>query len=159
MNKNWHLKIAKELKKRNNLTDDIKAIEAVVKSVSPLKLSIASGQILLDSSNLITSEWFNFRQNIDTSEVLSSQIPDLLTEAENFCTQAKSVTIVHSASGSPCEVANSLDYISQAISKISESITKTADEILALKMELNVGDKVLIVPTSKTDIYCVIDKV
>lgn len=138
--------VASELKKRNNPTDLKASIIGVVKQLSPLIVSIQDGAFLLtENDNLYVSEWFRFRCNIDQTGALSSDVPSSLESA-------KGVTETHSYTGSPCNMPDAISYLADAITSINT-------ELLALKCNLALGDKVVISSLEQTDIYIVIDKV
>lgn len=138
--------LAKSLKERDNPTDLKPSIIGVVKQLSPLIVSINDGAILLtEDDNLLISEWFRFRCNIDQTEALSSGVPSDLESA-------KGVTETHSYTGSPCTMPDAISYLADAITKVNT-------ELLALKCRLALGDKVIISSLEQTDMYLVIDKV
>lgn len=135
-----------ELKKRDNPTDLKTGIIGVVKQLEPLVVSINEGAInLTENDNLLISEWFRFRCNINKTEALSSGVPEDLSNAE-------AVTETHSYTGSPCNMPSAISYLAAAITKVNT-------ELLALKCVLAVGDKVIISSLEQTDLYIVIDKV
>ncbi len=138
--------LASELKKRNNPTDLKPSIIGIVKQLSPLIVSIEDGAFLLtEDDNLLVSEWFRFRCNIDQTGALSSDVPASLESA-------KGVTETHSQSGTPCTMPDAISYLADAITSINT-------ELLALKCNLALGDEVVISSLEQTDIYIVIDKV
>lgn len=135
-----------ELKKRNNPTDLKPSIIGVVKQLSPLIVSIEDGAInLTEDDNLLISEWFRFRCNIDSTRALSSTVS---SDVES----AKGVTETHSYTGAACNMPSAISYLADAITNINT-------ELLALKCKLALGDKVIISSLEQTDMYLVIDKV
>jgi len=191
----WHYNLAKEFKKRDN-PKDFKPSEAIVVSLSPIVLTVLDSKIkLTEDKNLIISEWFKFRWDIDKTFALSQDVPNLLDDAKNYCDEATtnvqsylssaqsscasatSVTETHSYGGAPCQmptavaalsaaiasVSNAVTEVkadlSAAVSKVSEAITKNKTELLQLKLNLQIDDKVIIVPSSQADIFFLIDKV
>lgn len=138
--------LAEELNKRNNPTDLKTGIIGVVKQLEPLVVSINEGAInLTENDNLLISEWFRFRCNIDKTGALSSTVPSDLDSAT-------SVTETHSQGGAACKMPD-------AISSLADAITQINTELLALKCNLAPGDKVVISSLEQTDLYIVIDKV
>lgn len=95
-----------ELKQRNNPTD-LKAVNiGVVEQLSPLIVSISENKILLEENEeLIISEWFRFRCNINKTGKLSSGVPSDLDTSKAECDSASGVSEVHSFGGSPCQIA------------------------------------------------------
>lgn len=179
---------AKELKKRDN-PKDFKPSEAIVVGLSPVVLSVLDNKVTLtEGKNLIISEWWQFRRDIDKTFALSEDIPDLLEESADLFDDVNDLDIliqniiqpidqdlgvIHSYNpiAQPrdrhnVEVRNafsSLSLIFQKIAlsntKISEAITKNKNELLALKLDLQINDKVIIIPSSQADIFFLIDKV
>jgi len=139
--------LAKEIKKRDNPTDLKEVVFGFVSSIEPLKVTTEGGAFTLSEGNdLFVSEQFRFRCNIDKTSALSSDVPSLI---EN----AKSVSETHSFTGSPCSMPSAVDYLSQAIEKINA-------ELLALKCEIEVGDKVILAPLGDMyGKYILLDKV
>lgn len=138
--------LAKALKERDNPTDLKASVIGVVKQLSPLIVSINDGAILLtEDDNLLVSEWFRFRCNIDQTGALSSDVPSSLESA-------KGVEETHSYTGSPCTMPDAISFLADAITSINT-------ELLALKCNLELGDKVLLSSLEQTDMYIVIDKV
>ena len=137
--------IAKEFKKRDNPLD-FKSSEAIVINLTPLVLSVLGGGVkLTQDENLIFSEWFQLRWDIDKTFALSADVPSLLS-------QAKGISETHSYTGAPCSMPN-------AISLLANAITKVSDELLALKLDLKVNDKVIVVPSSREDKFFLMDKI
>jgi len=71
-------------------------------------------------------------------------VPSLLS-------QAKAVSETHSYGGAPCGMPS-------AISLLANAITKVNTELLALKLDLKINDKVIVVPSSREDKFFLIDK-
>ena len=135
-----------ELNKRNNPIDLKTGIIGVVKQLSPLVVSINEGAInLTENDNLLISEWFRFRCNIDSTGALSSTVPSDLDSAT-------AVTETHSYTGAACTMPDAISYLADAITQINT-------ELLALKCNLALGDKVVISSLEQTDLYIIIDKV
>lgn len=138
--------LAKSLKDRDNPTDLKPSIIGVVKQLSPVIVQYEDGAILLtEGDNLLISEWFRFRCNINLTGLLSDTVP---TDLEN----AKGVTETHSYTGSPCNMPDAISYLADAISSINT-------ELLALKCNLALDDKVVIASLEQTDKFILIDKV
>ena len=135
-----------ELKKRDNPTDLKTGIIGVVKQLEPLVVSINEGAInLTEDDNLLISEWFRFRCNINKTEALSSGV---LSDLDS----ARGVSETHSYTGAACVMPDAISYLADAITKVNT-------ELLALKCNLALGDKVVISSLEQTDLYIVIDKV
>ena len=140
----WY-EIADEFKKRDN-PKEFKPSEAIVISLDPVVVSISDGKIkLTENKDLIISEWFKKRWDIDKTTALSAGVPSLLNQAD-------AVTETHSYGGAPCVMPSAIDYLVQAITKINT-------ELMQLKLDLKINDKVIIVPSSQEDIFFLIDKV
>lgn len=138
--------LAEELNKRNNPTDLKAGIIGVVKQLEPLVVSINEGAInLTENDNLLISEWFRFRCNIDKTGALSSTVPSDLDSAT-------AVTETHSYTETACKMPDAISYLADAITQVNT-------ELLALKCNLALGDKVVISSLEQTDLYIVIDKV
>ena len=151
--------IAKELKKRDN-PKDYKPCEAFVVSLSPVVVSILDGKIkLVEGKDLIITEWFKKRWDIDKTAALSVDIPGLLSDAVSLCESATNITETHSYGGAPCQMPNAVSDLSQAIAKVSEAITKNKNELLALKLDLQINDKVFVVSSSMDGVFFLVDKV
>ena len=150
-----------ELKQRNNPTD-LKAVNiGVVEQLSPLTVSISESKILLEENEeLIISEWFRFRCNIDkTSKLSSGVLTDLLASSTNF-TSATGITETHSYTPNlPCEIPSAITFLANAITNTNNAITKINNEILALKCNLKKGDLVVVGSLEQTDKYILLDKV
>lgn len=134
------------LNERNNPTDLKEIHIGKVEQVSPVIASISEGKIQLEENDeLIISEWFRFRCNIDKTTLLSSGVPDDLTNA-------RGVSETHSYSGASCNMPSAVEYLAQAIEKVT-------GELLALKCDLKVGDLVVIGSLEQLDKYVLLDKV
>jgi len=137
--------VAAELKKRDN-PKDFKPCEAIVISLSPLTLSVLDSKvILIENQNLIISEWFKKRWDLDKTTALSADVPSLLASA-------KAVSETHSYTGSPCIMPSAITHLANAIAKVNT-------ELLQLKLNLQIHDKVIIIPSSQADIFFLVDKV
>lgn len=149
-----------ELKQRNNPTD-LKAVNiGVVEQLSPLTVSISESKILLEENEeLIISEWFRFRCNIDKTSKLSFGVPTDLTTSKSECDSATGVSEVHSYGGAPCQMPNAIAYLVNAITSTNAAITKVNNELLALKCNLKKGDLVVVGSLEQTDKYILLDKV
>lgn len=135
------------LKGRDNPIDLKPVYIGKIVNLSPIKVSIFDGKVILtEDDDLYISEQFRLRCNIDKTSALSSDVPNLLE-------QAKQVTETHSASGSPCNMPQAIDFLAQAITKVST-------EILNLKCDLKFGDKVILAPLQDMHgAYVLIDKI
>jgi len=139
--------LAGELKTRDNPSDMKCGIIARVEQLSPkIIVSFSEAKIFLtEDEELLISEWFRFRCNIDKTGVLSSTVP---TNTDN----AEAVTETHSNGGAPCSMPDAISYLASAILGVR-------DELLALKCDLQVGDFVYIESLEQKDKYILIDKV
>jgi hypothetical protein len=138
--------LATEFHKRNNPTTLKPSIIGKVVELSPIKVSISDGLIIIEEDvEMEISEWFRFRCNIDKTGMLSKTVPQKTDSAE-------SVTETHSYSGSSCIMPN-------AISDLASAIIGIRDELLALKCHLKVGDYVSIASLDEIDKYVLLDKV
>ena len=138
--------LAKKFTDCQNPTDLKPSLVGVVKQLEPVVVALEDGAILLtEGTELLVSEWFRFRCNIDKSGALSSDVPSSLESA-------KGVTETHSQSGSPCSMPDAISYLADAITSINT-------ELLALKCELALGDMVELASLEQTDKYILIDKV
>lgn len=139
--------LAKEFTKRNNPTDLKEVCFGFVSSLSPLSVTAEGGAFTFtEGDDLFISEQFRFRCDIDKTTALSSDVPSLLDSA-------KAISETHSYTGSPCSMPSAVDYLAQAIEKVKA-------ELLALKCELSVGDKVIIAPVEDMHgAYILLDKV
>lgn len=135
-----------ELKSRNNPIDLKPVYIGKVVNLSPVQVAIYDDKIILtEDDDLLISEQFRLRCNIDKTTALSSDVPNLLNEA-------KQVTENHSFSGSPCNMP-------QAIEKLAQAIEKVNTELLQLKCDLKIGDLVAIASLEQLDMYILTDKV
>lgn len=139
--------LADELKGRDNPTDLKSGIIARVEEIDPLIIvSYADGKIMLtENEELLISEFFRLRCNIDKTGVLSSSVPDNTDNAE-------AISETHSYTGSPCQMPDAISYLAGAILGVR-------DELLALKCNLQIGDHVLLASLEQKDRYILIDKV
>jgi len=134
------------LNERNNPTDLKEIHIGKVEQVSPVIASISEGKIQLEENDeLIISEWFRFRCDIDKTTLLSSGVPDDLTNA-------RGISETHSYTGTSCNMPSAVEYLAQAIEKVT-------GELLALKCDLKVGDLVVIGSLEQLDKYVLLDKV
>lgn len=150
-----------ELKQRNNPTD-LKAINiGIIEQLSPVIVSISEKKVLLEENDeLIISEWFRFRCNIDKTTKLSSGVPTDLLASSTDCTSATGVTETHSYTPNlPCNMPSAIAFLANAITNTNNAITKIDNEILALKCELKKGDLVIVGSLEQTDKYILLDKV
>ncbi len=136
-----------ELKKRNNPVDLKSGIIAQVEQISPkLIVSYSESKIFLtEDEELLISEWFRFRCNIDKTSVLSG---DVKTDTDN----AKAVSETHSYTGASCQMPSAISYLASAILHVR-------DELLTLKCDLKVGDFVLLASLEQKDKFVLIDKI
>lgn len=139
--------LADELNNRNNPKDLKSAIIARVEQITPLIIvSYADGKIMLqEDDELIISEWFRFRCNIDSTGVLSSTVTSELDSAQG-------IKEVHSYTGADCQMPTAVVHLSNAISGVR-------DELLALKCNLQIGDNVIIASLEQKDRFILLDKV
>lgn len=148
------------LVERNNPTDLKTIIIGVVRQVSPVIVGICENKILLEENDeLLISEWFRFRCNIDKTLKLSNGVVSDLSDSDSDCNSAKGVTETHSYTGTPCNMPSAITYLASAISKTNSAITKTKNELLALKCTLKVGDYVAVGSLDQLDKYILLDKV
>ena len=143
----WDSDLANEFKKRDNPSDFKEALKGVVICLNPLTVHIENGQATLTQGDqLIISEWFQKRWDIDKTTALSVDVPDLLSEA-------KAVTEIHSYTpNNSCNMPSAISYLASAIEKINA-------ELFALKLDLKLKDVVILLPSDVTDKYFIIDKV
>lgn len=135
-----------ELKSRNNPIDLKPVYIGKVVNLSPVQVAIYDDKIILtEDDDLLISEQFRLRCNIDKTTALSSDVPNLLNEA-------KQVTEIHSFGGSPCNMP-------QAIEKLAQAIEKVNTELLQLKCDLKIGDLVAVASLEQLDMYILTDKV
>ena len=139
--------LADELKGRDNPKDLKSGIIARVEEIDPLVIvSYADGKIMLtENEELLISEFFRLRCNIDKTGVLSSSVPDNTDNAE-------AISETHSYTGSPCQMPDAISYLAGAILGVR-------DELLALKCNLQIGDHVLIASLEQKDRFVLIDKI
>lgn len=139
--------LAGELKGRDNPKDLKSGIIARVEQVAPLVIvSFADGKIMLtENDELLISEFFRLRCNIDATGVLSATVPENTDNAE-------AITETHSYTGSPCNMPDAISYLAGAIIGIR-------NELLALKCDLKIGDNVVLASLEQKDKYILIDKV
>lgn len=138
--------LANELKARNNPTDMKAGLVGYVTKLNPLTVSIDNGQtILTEGEQLIISEWFRIRCEIDKTSDLSEGVAADLTSA-------RGVSETHSYGGAPCSMPSAIDYLASAVEKINT-------ELLKHKCDLKVGDMLILQSTNINDRYFVIDKV
>lgn len=138
--------LAGELKGRNNPTDLKSGIIAKVEQVEPVIVSYSDGKIMLsENEELLISEFFRLRCNIDKTGTLSSTVPGDTDSAE-------AVIETHSYTGAACQMPN-------AISSLAGAILGVRDELLALKCDLQIGDHVLLASLEQKDRYVLIDKI
>lgn len=70
--------LAAKLKTCQNPTDLKPALIGVVKQLDPVVVALEDGAILLtEGMELLISQWFRFRCNIDKTEALSSDVPSI----------------------------------------------------------------------------------
>lgn len=145
--KNFFNLLADNLKKRDNPKDLKSGIIARVEKIDPLVIvSYADGKIMLtENEELLISEFFRLRCNIDKTGVLSSSVPDNTDNAEV-------ISETHSYTGSPCQMPDAISYLAGAILGVR-------DELLALKCNLQIGDHVLIASLEQKDRFVLIDKI
>lgn len=144
--KDFFNEMASQLKNRDNPTDLKPSIVGVVKNLNPLTVSIENGAVnLVYGQELMISEWFKIRCDIDKNTNLSSQIPDLLE-------QAKAVKEIHSQGGAACKMPQAIDFVCQAVSLID-------NELLRYKCDLKIGDFVIIESLEQVDSYVLVDKI
>lgn len=163
MQKNLVDVLKNSIKNCQNPTDLKPSIIGKVVQVSPVIVSISEDKILLEENEeLFISEWFRFRCNIDKADCeqraedpfnasnqatgrLSSGVP---SDLEN----ARGVSETHSYTGASCQMPSAVDYIAQAIEKVTA-------ELLALKCDLKIGDFVVLGSLEQLDKYILLDKV
>ena len=145
--KDFFKSLAGALKERDNPKDLKSGIIARVEQVAPLVIvSYADGRIMLtENDELLISEFFRLRCNIDATGVLSATVPENTDNAE-------AITETHSYTGSPCNMPDAISYLAGAIIGIR-------NELLALKCDLKIGDNVVLASLEQKDKYILIDKV
>ncbi len=145
-NDDFFKRLALALKERENPVDLKPCIIGKVVELSPVTVQTGEENILLvEDEELQLSEWFKFRCNIDSTGALSSSVPSYLESA-------KSVTEIHSYTGTACTMPEAISYLAQAIQAVTS-------ELLNLKCELTIGDYVIIASLEETDKFILIDKV
>ena len=131
--KNFFKYLAKEIKNRDNPTDLKEVCFGFVVNLAPLTVSTNGGAFLfVEGEDLFISEQFKLRCDIDKTSALSSDVSSLLNEA-------KQVVEVHSYTGSDC-------LMPTAIKKLADAIDIAKTELLNLKCDLKLGDKVILAP-------------
>lgn len=174
----WAYKLAKELKRRDN-PKEFKPLEAIVINLNPVTVTALNGQItLVQGKNLVLSEWWQFRRDIDKEKALSEDIPELLEEIDDLVNGVlpsgfieiidplnENLGVIHSFDPSTppkdrhnIEVRQGFRKLQQIFEKVCEAVEINANELLALKLDLQVGDKVIIVPGAVTDQFFLLDK-
>jgi len=101
--------------------------------------------MLSENDELLISEFFRLRCNIDKTGVLSSNVP---SDTDN----AESISETHSYTGAACQMPSAVSYLAGAILGVR-------DELLNLKCDLQIGDYVVIVSLEQKDRYLLVDKV
>lgn len=145
--KNFFKFLAKEIKNRDNPTDLKQNVIGFVKNLEPLTIATDGDSfIFIEGEDLFILEQFRLRCDMDKTTALSSDVPDLLNGA-------RQVTETHSYGGSPCNMPQTIEKLAQAIEKVNT-------ELLQLKCDLKVGDKVILAPLQDMHgSYVLIDKV
>ena len=170
----WVCEVAKEFKKRDN-PKEWKPQEAIVISLSPIKLKVLDGKVILaENKNLIIPEWFKKRWNIDQTFALSQYIPQLIQNITDLSNdfidiidpENENQGVLHSYPPAVepderhnVEVRQGFQLLSQVFERICDAIEINKTEILQLKLDLQIDDKVLIIPSSQDDVFILIDKV
>lgn len=146
-NKDFFKFLAKEIKNRDNPKDLKEICFGFVAAIEPLTVQTNGGAFsFVEGDNLFISEQFRQRCDIDKTTALSSDVPDLLDKA-------RQIIETHSYTGSSCNMPNAIDKLAQAIGKVNT-------ELLQLKCNLTVGDKVILAPLADMHgCYILIDKV
>jgi len=146
-NKDFFKFLAKEIKNRDNPKDLKEVCFGFVTALSPVTVTSNGGAFTFtEGDDLFISEQFRLRCDIDKTNALSSDVPNLLDGA-------KQITETHSYTGSPCDMPTAIDKLAQAIEKVNT-------ELLNLKCDLKIGDKVIIAPLADMHgAYVLIDKV
>lgn len=138
--------LAGEYNKRNNPTDLKPSIIGAVVALTPLIVSIEEGSIILtEGDELLISEGFRFRCDIDKTKTLSET-------TVNEVNTAIQVMETHSQGGAPCNMPNAIMHVANAILAVK-------DELLKLKCELKVGDLVCLESLDTKNGYLLIEKV
>ena len=152
--------LAGELKERDNPVDLKSGIIATVEQVEPVIVSYADGKIMLkEGEELIISEWFRFRCNIDKTGKLSQDVVNLVTSSNSDSSDAESVTETHSYTGASCNMPTAIAKLSSAIQSSNSAIIHNKNELLALKCNLKIGDFVLLASLDQKDRFVLIDKI
>ena len=152
--------LAGELKDRNNPVDLKSGIIAKVEQLSPLIVSYSDGKIMLtEGEELIISEFFRFRCDIDKTNRLSNDVVNLVASSNSDCSSAESVTETHSYTGASCNMPTAIASLSSAIQSTNNAIIHNKNELLALKCVLEVGDLVLLASLEQKDRFVLIDKI
>ena len=121
------------LVERNNPTDLKTIIIGVVRQVSPVIVGINENKILLEENDeLLISEWFRFRCNIDKTSKLSSGVVGDLSDSDSNCDSAKGVSETHSYTGAPCNMPSAISYLASAISKTKTKRPTAAPTIICV---------------------------
>ncbi len=172
-NESWHYDLAKEFKKRNN-PNEFKPCIGIVLNLNPIRIAILNGEVILtEQDNLIITEWFKKRWDIDKEHDLSVDLPAKLNWAKLNLIQAKLLassavsTDVYHSNGASCSVTSAnfalvqqaIDQIAEAIDNVSDAVKINKEALLELKLDLQVGDSVFIVPATETDKFFLTDKV
>ena len=141
-NETFFDKLANRIKNNENPSDLKPCIIGKVVKLEPITVQIECERILLtEGDELIVSEWFTFRKNIDKTSALSN-VPNKLTTA---------------LSSGACTAPGCT--ISTVLSNICTEIKNINAELKQLKLDLQLNDLVLIGSLEETDKYILIDKV
>lgn len=152
--------LAGELKERNNPVDLKSGIIAKVEQLNPIIVSYSDGKIMLtEGEELIISEFFRFRCNIDKTKRLSEEIVNLIASSNSDCSNAEGVSETHSYTGASCNMPTAIAYLSSAIQSTNNAVIDNKNELLALKCILKVGDFVLLASLDQKDRFVLIDKI
>ena len=152
--------LAGELKTRDNPVDLKSGIIAKVEQLTPVKVSYSDGKIMLtEGEELIISEWFRFRCNIDKTQRLSSEVVNLIASSNSDCSSAEGVSETHSYTGASCNMPTAIAYLSSAIQSTNNAVIDNKNELLALKCNLKIGDFVLLASLDQKDRFVLIDKI
>jgi hypothetical protein len=153
--------LAGELKDRDNPTDLKSAIIAKVEQVTPKVIVCYSDDKihLTEDEELIISEFFRFRCNIDKTGKLSQDVVNLVKSSNDNCSSAENVSETHSYTGSPCSMPDAIALLSSAIQSTNKAVIDNKNELLALKCNLKIGDLVLIASLEQKDRFVLIDKI
>ena len=139
--------LAKSLKERTNPSSYKEACFGFVqKADAPVIVTTAGGAITLaEGDNLFISETFRKRCDIDKTLKLTVGVPGDLTSA-------RAIEELHTDPKIPCTFPQAINYLALAIEKVTA-------EVLDLKCELAVGDKVLLIPADIDSSYFLVDKI